>query len=128
MGIDNAGEPIVAAPFPGTELTAINRLWFRNIVVQSSGCSHSKKKYGNTDDRDSHKLQLAFEGIVIHGDKKNELEKMSRLYSDIQIENFIKSIMETRSLMQRNINQTLALEVLMLKDLSGNLTSIQASS
>jgi DNA polymerase-3 subunit delta' len=68
--------------------------WYRDLLLIKQGCS---------------------EALLIHGDQKDELEKMARLYSDIQIEKFIKSTMQTRSLMQRNINQTLALEVLMLK-------------
>ncbi len=68
--------------------------WYRDLMLVKQGCS---------------------ETLLTHSDRKDELEKIARLYSDVQIEKLIKTALKTRSLMQRNINPTLALEVLMLQ-------------
>ncbi len=55
------------------------------------------------------------ETMLTHSDKKNELEKIARFCSDVQIEKLIRNALRTRSLIQRNINPTLAMEMLMLQ-------------
>jgi DNA polymerase-3 subunit delta' len=52
--------------------------------------------------------------LLIHSDKEDDLEKMARSYSDVQIEKFIRTILRTQDLIQRNVNSALALEVMML--------------
>lgn len=68
--------------------------WYRDLLLLKQGCS---------------------ETLLTHSDRKNELEKIARRYSDVQIETLIRKTLITRNLIQRNINPTLALEVLMLQ-------------
>jgi len=67
--------------------------WYRDLLLIKQGCSHE---------------------LLIHSDKKSELEKMAGSYSGIQIEKLIRAIMKTQNLIQRNVNSNLALEVMML--------------
>ena len=67
--------------------------WYRDLLLVKQGCSKA---------------------LLTHGDKTDKLENIARRYSDIQIEKFIRDILRTRELIQRNINPILALEVLML--------------
>ena len=67
--------------------------WYRDLLLIKQGCS---------------------EELLIHSDKKRDLEKMASAYSGIQIERLIRTILKTRNLVQRNVNSTLALEVMML--------------
>jgi len=68
--------------------------WYRDLLLVKQGSS----------------LQT----LLIHSDKKDDLEKMARFYSDVQIEKFIRTILRTQDLIQRNVNSALALEVMML--------------
>ena len=67
--------------------------WYRDLLLVKQGCPQE---------------------LLIHSDRKNDLEEIARSYSDIQIEKFIRTILRTQNLIQRNINPTLALEVMML--------------
>jgi len=67
--------------------------WYRDLLLVKQGCSQD---------------------LLIHSDKKGTLEKIAMSYSDIQIEKLIKAILRTQNLIQRNVNPTLALEVLIL--------------
>lgn len=67
--------------------------WYRDLLLVKQGCSQA---------------------LLIHSDKKGDLEKVARFYSDVQIEKFIGTILRTQNLIQRNVNSTLALEVMML--------------
>jgi DNA polymerase-3 subunit delta' len=53
--------------------------------------------------------------ILTYPDKFSELARLASGYSRIQIQDAIKTIMETKNLLQRNINSTLALEVMALR-------------
>ncbi len=68
--------------------------WYRDLMLVKQGCT---------------------ETMLTHSDKKNELEKIARFCSDVQIEKLIRTALRTRSLIQRNINPTLAMEMLMLQ-------------
>lgn len=70
--------------------------WYRDLLLIKQGCS---------------------DVLLVHSDKKDELERMAQSCSDFQIEKLIKNTLKTRNLMRRNINSTLALEVLMLQSL-----------
>lgn len=52
---------------------------------------------------------------LTYPDKFNELIQLASSYSRIQLQDAIKTVMETKHLLQRNINSTLALEVMALK-------------
>lgn len=67
--------------------------WYRDLMLVKQGCS---------------------EDLLIHSDKKSDLEKMASTYSGIQIERLIRTILKTQNLVKRNVNSTLALEVMML--------------
>ena len=67
--------------------------WYRDLLLVKQGCSKA---------------------LLIHSDKADELEKVARSCSDVQIEKLIRATLRTRSLIQRNINSNLALEALML--------------
>ena len=67
--------------------------WYRDLLLVKQGCSKA---------------------LLIHSDKTDELEKVARSCSDVQIEKLIRATLRTRSLIQRNINPNLALEALML--------------
>lgn len=67
--------------------------WYRDLLLVKQGCSQD---------------------LLIHGDKRDALEKLARFYSDAQIEKLIRTTLRTQNLIQRNINPTLALEVMML--------------
>lgn len=68
--------------------------WLRDILLVKQGCTAE---------------------ILTYPDKFNELAQLALGYSRIHIQNAIKTIMETKNLLQRNINSTLALEVMTLK-------------
>jgi len=68
--------------------------WFRDILLVKQGCNAE---------------------MLTYPDKFNELAQLASGYSRIQIQDAIKTIMETKNLLQRNINSTLALEVMVLK-------------
>ena len=68
--------------------------WFRDILLVKQGCNAE---------------------MLTYPDKFNELAQLASGYSRIQIQDAIKTIMETKNLLQRNINSTLALEVMALK-------------
>ena len=70
--------------------------WYRDLMLVKQECS---------------------ETLLTHSDRKDELKKVAKYYSDVQIEKLIRTALRTRSLIQRNINPTLALEVLMLQAL-----------
>ena len=67
--------------------------WYRDLLLIKQGCSQD---------------------LLIHRDEKDELAKIARYYSDAQIEKLIRAILTTQNLIQRNINPTLALEVMLL--------------
>ena len=68
--------------------------WFRDILLVKQGCNAE---------------------MLTYPDKFNELAQLASGYSRIQIQDAIKTIMETKNLLQRNVNSTLALEVMALK-------------
>jgi DNA polymerase-3 subunit delta' len=68
--------------------------WLRDILLVKQGCNAE---------------------ILTYPDKFSELAQLASSYSRIQIQGAIKDIMETKNLLQRNINSTLALEVMVLK-------------
>ena len=68
--------------------------WFRDILLVKQGCNAE---------------------MLTYPDKFNELVQLASGYSRIQIQDAIKTIMETKNLLQRNVNSTLALEVMALK-------------
>jgi DNA polymerase-3 subunit delta' len=72
--------------------------WYRDLLLVKQGCSHD---------------------LLIHSVEKGDLEKIARSCSDVQIEKFIRTTLRTQNLIQRNVNPTLALEVMMLH-LSGD--------
>jgi DNA polymerase-3 subunit delta' len=67
--------------------------WYRDLLLVKQGCSQD---------------------LLIHSDKKRDLEKMASAYSEIRIERYIRNILRTQNLIQRNVNPNLALEVMML--------------
>lgn len=77
--------------------------WYRDLLLVKQGCSQD---------------------LLIHSDRKGDLERIARFYSDVQIEKFIKVILKTQNLMQRNINPSLALEVMMLHSLDALSTRL----
>lgn len=68
--------------------------WYRDLLLIKYGCPQN---------------------LLIHSDRTDELEKVAKSYSDIQIEKIIRTILTMRDLIQRNINPILALEVMMLR-------------
>ena len=68
--------------------------WFRDILLVKQGCNVE---------------------ILTYPDKFSELARLASSYSRTQIQDAIRNIMETKNLLQRNINSTLALEVMVLK-------------
>jgi len=68
--------------------------WLRDILLVKQGCNAE---------------------ILTYPDKFSELARLASGCSRIQIQDAIKTIMETKNLLQRNINSTLALEVMVLK-------------
>jgi DNA polymerase-3 subunit delta' len=64
--------------------------------------------------RDLLLVKLAREEMIINIDRKDELTKMAGNYSLMQIRNFIQSITSAGVQLKQNVNQRLALEVLML--------------
>ena len=80
----------------GKAKTSLDNLlsWYRDLLLIKNGCS---------------------DALIVHNDKKDELKSIAEAYSSIQIENIIRATLETRNLIQRNVNPTLALEVLMLQ-------------
>jgi len=68
--------------------------WYRDLLLIKQGCSKD---------------------LLIHSDKMDELEKIVRYYSDIQIEKLIRTTLRMQNLIQRNINPTLAIEVMLLQ-------------
>ncbi|HIE30619.1 TPA: DNA polymerase III subunit delta' [Candidatus Poribacteria bacterium] len=71
--------------------------WLRDMLLVKQGCNIE---------------------FLTYPDKFNELTQLASGYSRIQIQDFMKTIMETKNLLQRNINSTLALEVMVLKMIS----------
>ena len=67
--------------------------WYRDLLLVKQGCSQE---------------------MLIHSDKKGDLEKIAGQYSDLQIERLIRNTLRIRYLLQGNINPVLALEVMML--------------
>ena len=67
--------------------------WYRDLLLVKQGCSKE---------------------LLIHSDKESDLEKIARLYTDVQIEKLIRTTLKTQSLIQRNVNPALALEVMMI--------------
>ena len=67
--------------------------WYRDLLLIKQGCSRN---------------------LLTHSDEADHLEKVARRYSDIQIEKLINTTLRTQNIIQRNINPTLALEVMML--------------
>ncbi len=70
--------------------------WYRDLLLVKQGCSQE---------------------LLIHGDAQKHLEKVAGGYSDIQIEKLIKTTLRTQNIIQRNVNPTLALEVMILNSL-----------
>jgi len=68
--------------------------WFRDILLVKQSCNPE---------------------ILTYPDKFNELMQLASGYSRIQIQDTIKNIMETKKLLQGNINSNLALEVMVLR-------------
>jgi DNA polymerase-3 subunit delta' len=68
--------------------------WYRDLLLAKYGCSQH---------------------LLVHSDKKSALEVTARSYSDDQIEKLIKGIMRTQNLIKKNVNSTLAMEVMMLR-------------
>jgi DNA polymerase-3 subunit delta' len=68
--------------------------WFRDILLVKQGCNPE---------------------LLTYADKFNELAEIALDYSRIQLQDAIKTIMETKRLLQGNINTNLALEVMALK-------------
>jgi DNA polymerase-3 subunit delta' len=68
--------------------------WLRDILLAKQGCNAE---------------------ILTYPDKFSELVQLASSYTRIQIQDAIRNIMETKSLLQRNINSTLALEVMALR-------------
>lgn len=67
--------------------------WYRDLLLVRQGCSQD---------------------LLIHSDREKYLQKMAERYSDIQIEKLIRTTLRTQNIIQRNVNPTLALEVMML--------------
>jgi DNA polymerase-3 subunit delta' len=76
------------------ESFALLLIWFRDMLLVKQGCDAETLTYP---------------------DEFDNLTKLASAYSRIQIQAAIKTIMETKNLLQRNINSTLALEVMALK-------------
>jgi DNA polymerase III gamma/tau subunit len=72
--------------------------WYRDLLLVKQGCGT-----GGT------------EALLIHSDRKSDLEKIAKFYSDAQIEEIIRDTLRIQNLIQRNINPALALEVMMLR-------------
>jgi DNA polymerase-3 subunit delta' len=68
--------------------------WLRDMLLVKQGCNAE---------------------ILTYPDKLNELMQLAAGFSRIQLQDAIKTIMATKHLLQRNINATLALEVMALK-------------
>jgi DNA polymerase-3 subunit delta' len=68
--------------------------WLRDMLLVKQGCNAE---------------------ILTYPDKGNELMQLAAGCSRIQLQDAIKTIMATKYLLQRNINSTLALEVMALK-------------
>lgn len=75
--------------------------WYRDLLLVKQGCPQN---------------------LLIHSDRKDDLEKIAKHYSDLQIEKLIRTTLRIQNLMQKNINPTLALEVMMLHS-SGALST-----
>lgn len=75
--------------------------WYRDLLLIKQGCSKE---------------------LLINSHQSDDLGKISGLYSQISLENLIKTIMKTQSLIQRNINPNLAMEVMMLHSLKALTT------
>lgn len=75
--------------------------WYRDLLLVKQGCPQD---------------------LLIHSDRKDDLEKIAKHYSDLQIEKLIRTTLRIQNLMQHNINPTLALEVMMLHS-SGALST-----
>ena len=52
--------------------------------------------------------------LLVHNDKREDLEKIAKSHTDAEIERLIIAALKTRNLIQRNVNPSLALEVMML--------------
>ena len=53
--------------------------------------------------------------LLTHVNHAEQLEQLTAYYSRLQLQSAIKAIFETKAMLQRNVNATLALEVLALK-------------
>lgn len=71
--------------------------WYRDLLLIKQGCQSE---------------------ILTHSDKLNELSQIANGCSRLQIHEALEKIMETKRMLQRNINSMLAMEVLVFKLLS----------
>ena len=69
-------------------------IWYRDLLLIKQGCNPE---------------------MLTYTDAFPELTELAKRYSRIQLQEVIKTIMHTKNLLQRNINSTLALEVMTLK-------------
>ena len=63
--------------------------------------------------------------LLTHVHHAEELRQLATHYSRLQLQSAIKAIFETKAMLQRNVNATLALEVLALKLLAVAILNVQ---